>query len=293
MKSTRIAAAVALAALASVSFQAQAAGAEPAKKPAARAVKPAEVPEVLRELQKSANLEIIKGFKAEGGLAGWIVKDANQAESTIVYTTPDGQVLLAGLAINKAGKNLTAEYTALHVPKQDYTQTLKTFSAGGEAAGVTFGSPNAKAEIIALFDANCGFCKLLHRLVEPAVDAGELRVRYIPVAILGADSAPKGAGLLAAKDPKKLASAMAAGVPAETSNDPALLAKVRANNELMKKSGFNGTPAVIYVTGKGTSEEVVNVSNGLPAMGTLFTRLGISGQVDKLKANPELARYLN
>lgn len=249
------------------------------------------VPAVLQMAQTQGGLQIIKDFQAVGGLHGWVVKDKS-SQPAIVFTTADGSVLLAGMAMDTEGRNLTNVYATEHLPQPDYSPAFKAFAPGGTASGVTVGSAKAPAEITVLFDANCGYCKLMHKLVQPAIDAGELRVHYVPVAILSADSAPKGAGVLATKDAKGALDRIANGGPAELAHDKDLLAKVQANTGLMPQHGFNGTPAVLYKVRKGKDETLV-VSPGLPAMASMFKALGISGQMEKLKADPALTQYLN
>lgn len=248
-----------------------------------------ELPTVLKFATASASLEVFKKFEAAQGLDGWVVKDKASGKPVVIYTTKDGSKMLAGMMIDQTGKNLTAEYTELHVPPPDYTPAYNDFIA---APSVMVGSKSAKAEITVAFDANCGFCKLIHKMVKPSIDAGELRVRYVPVAILGQDSDVKAAGILASKDPLTEVNNAAAGRPLATSSDTTLLAKVTGNTNLMRKHGFNGTPTVLY-KGKHGGDETIFIANGVPNMIELFERLGINGQVDKLKADPSLARYLN
>ena len=249
------------------------------------------LPVVLAMLQGQGGMTVLKSFKAAGGLTGWVVHAEHSGETTIVYTSPDGEVLLAGLLLDKTGHNLTNIYVAEHVPKQDYSPAYQAFAADKDSAGVWVGSAKAIATLTVVMDANCGYCKLMHRLVQPAVDAGELRIRYVPVAILGADSVNKGAGLLASKDAALALASLSSGGSAESSEDPALLAKVRSNTQLLQKHGFTGTPVVFYNTGTASSS-TLTVSNGLPSILPMFKALGISGQVDKLKADATLAQYL-
>lgn len=249
------------------------------------------LPAALQYAKTAGGLEVFKKFPAAGGLEGWVVQDKSTGKQLVVYATKDGEALVAGMLMDKSGKNLSQVYAEEHIPAPDYSEVLSEFVK--DSASVLVGNLKAKAEITVLFDANCGFCKVMHKLVQPAVEAGELKVRYVPVAILGADSDIKGAGLLAAKNPGEAMDAAAAG-KATTSADKALVAKVKKNTDLMKKHGFSGTPVVLY-QGKDPAskgEDTVFVSNGVPAVSELFGRLGISGQTEKLKNDPALARFL-
>lgn len=244
------------------------------------------LPAALQFAKTQGGLSVYKKFQAAGGLDGWVVKENSSGKEIIVYTSKDGEAMIAGMMLDKNGKNLSGAYADEFIPAPDYSEALAAFNA---APSVVVGSAKAKAEMVIVFDANCGFCKVIHRLVTPAIEAGELRVRYVPVAILGADSDVKGAALLAAKDAKAALDADVSG-HAGTSTDQGLLAKVRANTELMKKYNFNGTPVVLY-SAKVKGEDTVYVSPGVPSILEVFGRLGISGQVDKL-TDPSLQRFV-
>lgn len=248
------------------------------------------IPPVLKAAEGYAGLTVVKDFKAAGGLQGWVVNSKAENKNIVVYTTADGQILLGGIALDKTGKNLTAEYSELHVPPPDHSAAFKDFTQEGASAGVVIGAATAKAEITVLFDANCGFCKIMHGLTKPAVDSGQLRVRYVPVAILGADSGPKGAAMLATDNAGPLVDVLANGGRIQVSNDQALLSKVKANTDLMRKHGFNGTPAVFY-TGTRAGKQVQMVANGVPTMSELFTALGVDGKLEQLQQDPKLRQY--
>lgn len=248
-------------------------------------------PNVLKSLsQTGPGLEIVEHFEAKGGLDGWVLKDGESGQYFIGYTTPDGEVLLAGLALNAQGENLSALYNEQYVPAPDYSAAMSDFAEVADS--VVLGNAHAPAEIVVAYDPNCGFCKVLHKLVQPAIDAGQLKMRVVPVAILGQDSGPKSAGLLATSDLHNAMVASTYGIgQVQRSNDPALLSKVNANTNLMRKHGFNGTPLVLYEADRA-GNPTVYVSNGVPAVKEMFERLGIDGNLDKID-DPSLARFLN
>lgn len=256
---------------------------------AAKALDPATIPAALKSPQFAGSMEVIKSFPGPSGLTGWVVKEAASSRQVILFSTADQNTVMAGILMDKDGNNLSAAYGEQHIPKPDFTKVLDEINTSG--ATVVHGSAKAKGEITVFYDVNCGFCKLMTKILAPAVEAGELRVRYVPVAILGADSAPKAAAVLGAKDVSKAIAGAAAGT-AEKSDDKALLAKVATNTNLMKKHGFSGTPAVLYKVTKGNDVKTV-VANGLPTMSELFSNLGIDAKhLDKAKADPQLQRYV-
>jgi thiol:disulfide interchange protein DsbG len=235
----------------------------------------------------SGGLTVFKKFAAAGGLDGWVVEDKRSGKDIIVYTSKDGEVLIAGMMLDKTGQNLSAQYSADNIPAPDYTSAINEFKSGG----VVVGNPKAKAAITVVFDANCHYCKDLEKVVAPAIDAGALRVNYVPVAILTPDSMTKGAAFLAAKDPKAAMANIVAGT-ADTSSDKDLVAKVQANTEIMKKYGFNGTPAVLYM-GKDKGDDTVFTAGGVPNFVEMYSRLGIDSKLlQPAEQDPALARYV-
>jgi len=249
-----------------------------------------QLPTVLDNMRKTGGLTVHKSFEAAGGLSGWVIRESASGKYAALYTTPDGEVLVSGLILDKNGMNLAKVYADEHIPQPDMSLAYEDFA--NQSNSVVLGDPAAPAEIVVAYDANCTYCKLLHKLVNPAIEAGELRMKVVPVDILGGDSGVKGAGLLVASDLKAAIQAATYGLgQVQRSSDPAVLAKIRANTDLMRKHGFNGTPLVLYYAGSGDNTTLM-VSNGVPNIKDMFQKLGISGQLDKLRDDPQMARYI-
>jgi thiol:disulfide interchange protein DsbG len=246
-----------------------------------------DVPAVLQHAQQVGGLEIYKNFPAAGGLHGWVVKDRS-SKYIIVYTTPDDTVLLAGIALDATGKNLSNDYTNQYVPATDYTPAYKAFTT--EATSVLWGNPKAQAEMTIVTDPNCPFCQRLEAMLIKAVDDGKLKVHLVPVGFEAPDSPQKAAGLLQTKDVSAYMTSDIVRGPVEQSTDADLAAKVKANWALMSKYGLNGTPAVFYMSGKGNSQ-TLNVSPGVPNMTELLTKLGLESYLPAIKADPKFAQY--
>ncbi|HDR9105993.1 TPA: thiol:disulfide interchange protein DsbG [Burkholderia vietnamiensis] len=261
------------------------AGAFAATAPAADAPYTGDVPAVLQHARQVGGLEVKKSFDAAGGLHGWVVKDPS-GKNVVVYTTPDNTVLLAGIALDVSGRNLSTDYASQYIPAPDYSAAFKAFST--EAASVLWGNPKAKAEMTIVTDPNCPFCQRLEAMVKKAVDDGKLKVHLVPVGFEAADSPQKAAGLLKTKDVSAYMTSDVVRGPVEQSTDPDLAAKVKANWALMAKYGFNGTPAVFY---KSLDDGKLNVSPGVPNMTELLNKLGLAEYLPALKADPNFARY--
>ena len=243
------------------------------------------VPQALTLALKSG-LKLETRFKAAGGMTGWVVSEG-PGKSQILFSPPDGTVLIAGVMVDAAGKNLTNEYTALYAPKLDYD---KAWARLEKSAFVSEGPADDKAKsVIYVFsDANCSFCHLAWLALAPYAKAG-LQVRWIPVAFLGADSYNKAAYQLTAKDPSEaMAKSQAAfGTRAPdvaVAVSPEMRITLNKNNALMHELGFQGTPALLYKNAQG---KVVAV-NGMFRMSQLPEITGLPAQANN---DPALARF--
>ncbi|MBK3780041.1 thiol:disulfide interchange protein DsbG [Paraburkholderia aspalathi] len=282
---------IGLAILASLGSAGAFAASAPAAASGTEAAYSGPVPAVLQQAMIKGGLDLYKKFQAAGSLNGWVVKDRNSGKYVIVYTTTDDSVLLAGMALDTSGANLTNNYAQEYIPATDYSPAYKSFTT--EATSVFWGSASAKAEVTVVMDPNCPFCQRFERMLKPAVDEGALRVRLVPVAFEAPDSGVKAAGLLATKNIKAYMDSDVVRGQVEQSSDAGLKAKVDANWSLMRKFGLNGTPAVFYMSGKGNSQ-TLNVSPGLPDMTEFFKKLGLDGYIAKAKAlDPQFAQYFH
>lgn len=223
-------------------------------------------------------------FKAPGGMTGWVLS-SGVGQNMVVYTPADGSVAIAGNMLDAKGTNLTKEHLAEYAPKPNYE---KLWSEAEKASWVAEGAEgkNVKSTIYVFEDANCSFCHLAWKALQPYQKAG-LQVRWIPVAFLAPTSFDKAAAVLGAKDPSEAFSKrhenFKSTAPVPTAS-PALRAKVDANNKLMQSWGFRGTPTFIY---KDRSGKVVT-TNGMPSMGMLPA---ITGLPEQPQTDPELARF--
>lgn len=133
----------------------------------------------------------------------------------------------------------------------------------------------AKAPVIYMFtDPRCPHCKDFLRDLKPLVDDGKLQIRVIPVGLLAEDSATLAAGLLAARGDAaaRLFKFMTGDDAAiDTSDNAAQVSRVDANNTLLMKWKFQGTPMTVYrdKTGKvkllqGRAKTVETLTEDLP-----------------------------
>ncbi|MEX3983623.1 hypothetical protein AB4Y45_32095 [Paraburkholderia sp. EG287A] len=284
---------IGLSLLAALASTAAFAASAPVPASGAEALYTGPVPAVLQAAVTKGALDVYNTFPAADGLHGWVVRDRNSGKYVVVYTTPNNGVLLAGMALDVNGQNLTSVYAAKFAPATDYGPVYKQFTT--QAASVVWGKPSAKAEVVIGMDPNCIFCQRTEHMLKPAVDDGALKVVLVPVGILGHDSPQRAAGLLVAKDVNAymdadvVAGEFTGNVP--TSTDSGALAKVQANTQMFEKAGFSGTPAILYMSGTG-KDQTLNVSPGVPNMTEMFTKLGLQKYIEKSKAqDPQFAQY--
>lgn len=148
-------------------------------------------------------------------------------------------------------------------------------SAGGliravnQSAGFIEGS--AGPVWTAYVDANCSFCNQLWRNLRGPIAAGQIRVRWAPVAVIAPNSNAKAATLLQSGDPLGvLAQHGVNGQPIpDSSASAATQLKIDANNAMLRALNGGKAPA--------TPTIVIPMDNGLPQIIT-----GIPPNIDAL-----------
>ena len=249
----------------------------------------AETPKAL-DMPLKNGMKIDKSFPVSPSLNGWVISPTNGSQPpSIVYTTADGNYLLAGILVDASGQNLTQQFSETQIPKPDYSPL---FAKLEKSAYVAEGAKNPKQIIYAFMDPNCIFCHLMWKEVQPYEQEG-LQVRWVQVGFLKPDSAGKAAALLESKDAEALLKTNETkydepheegGIAPATNLSPAVQAKLKANAQLMQDFGFSGTPAMVYKDKFGK----VQTKPGLPRLSTLPDLFGLPAVPN---ADPELARF--
>jgi thiol:disulfide interchange protein DsbG len=208
---------------------------------------------------------------------------------TIVYTTADGKTMLAGALIDEQGENLAARYEEQYVPKPDLSAAWQQLE---KAAYVTEGASRAPKSIVYIFvDANCPFCHLAWRAVQP-YEASGLQVRWIPVATLGPTSLPKAVEVLGASDKLAAFRRMEANHGKPWNSTPesnpathaAVAASIENNGKLMGAFGIGGTPGIVWRDRQGK----IQVKSGMPRLSELPA---ITGLPEQKVDDPALAKF--
>jgi thiol:disulfide interchange protein DsbG len=141
-----------------------------------------------------------------------------------------------------------------------------------KGSGFAVGANMMAAKVLyVLFDPQCPHCAHLWETSKPLV--GQIRMVWIPVAFIGAKSAPQGAAILAAADPAAAMNAHEArmnqgqgGLEAPANPDAALLAKIAANTALWRELRAESVPLLVFkdpVSGQSSTLEGALETNQL------------------------------
>ena len=197
--------------------------------------------------------EPITVFDGVNGLVG-IASQSAEGHVAVMWATRDARHLITGKVTSvESGEDMTMHYGMRVAPSQvamnrpprpparakrpaqpassqqapdksirsDTERNVRDISAAqfakvAAASAVIELEPDAEApEVMVFYDPLCGYCQELHSVIHPAIGAGEMNVRWIPVAGVGGQAAMAlGSGLL--------------GAPADQA--PVQLARIAANN---------------------------------------------------------------
>jgi len=135
----------------------------------------------------------------------------------------------------------------------------------GQATWVRDGK-SARA-IYVFFDPNCPFCRTVYDGLRAEVDMGEVELRWIPIGVLMATSPGKAAAILEARDPTAALHRNEHNFSTETGSfggieeEPAprddTLARLERNLALLRRSGMDAVPALLYRSKDGRAHFVV------------------------------------
>jgi len=142
----------------------------------------------------------------------------------------------------------------------------ETWKALGESAWIPDGRANAPRVVYVFIDPNCPYCSRFWSDARPWVESGKVQLRHVMVGILGSTSPAKAAAILSAKDPTAALAAnerhhSPGGSAPHAGTDAAALAKLKANEALMRRLGSEATPTVFYRDSSGSVRRLL----GAPA----------------------------
>lgn len=132
--------------------------------------------------------------------------------------------------------------------------------------------------VYVFFDPNCAGCHFLYQSLRPLIRAGEVQVRWIPVAVVDDTSVGKAAAILKAADPL---SALAynedhyqpenGGIEEEFPDD-ATEQRLRANTRILSELPIPVVPTMIFADANGNAILIQGALSPL-ALRKVFARL--------------------
>lgn len=205
-------------------------------------------------------VKISESFMSRSNLKA-IVAD-NGTERRLFYVAPDGQSLISGLVFDVTGNNITSEDMArMNVRDIGGGATLSDAQLDTlwkRADGLDYIAEGTGRPVYVIFDPNCPYCHRLWGMVRSVAAAGNVQIRWLPVAILADTSKGLGAALYQANKPVDALTMLGTGAltPVEVSKTSAdALAR---NLLLLKDTGYRGVPTMLYQDG-GKTRVMMNV----------------------------------
>jgi thiol:disulfide interchange protein DsbG len=198
-------------------------------------------------------------------------------------------VLIAALALVPALGRAADTPTGRDIRKPEY-QAL--FAQLERTDVVQEGAKEAKSVLYVFFDANCFYCHLTWKALQPYETVG-LQARWVPVAYQQPSSVGRAAAIMQASDRSAAlrinetgynAAQFDGGIQPMDKVPGTLVAQLQANTQLMRKFGAPGTPALVWKDRDGK----VRFKVGVPRLSELPQITGLPAQ---LVDDPELAKF--
>lgn len=197
--------------------------------------------------------------------------------------------LLASLAASLAC--IVTRETIAAADDSEQRANRQRFAQLARTDAVTEGPRDARRTLYVFFDANCFYCHLTWKALQPYEKAG-LQVRYVPVAYQQPSSAGRAAAIMQAPDrvaalrgnELRYDRAHFDGGIAPVKVPAALAAQFDANTGLMHEFGAPGTPLLVWEDADGR----IHVVNRTPRLSELPQITGLPAQPED---DPELAQF--
>jgi protein-disulfide isomerase len=165
----------------------------------------------------------------------------------------------AARAVNPAPAPASVPAVSDAATGADTSPSATFYDALLKAAGLTFGKDSAPL-LVMIMDVNCTYCHRTWKNLQPLVDAEKLRVRFIPIGALGAQSEMQAANWLGKPDPYDAWKRHVAGdetIFKAGAPDPERQALIAGNTQLIRKWGVDQTPTLLYKGQNGKVRMVV------------------------------------
>ena len=181
---------------------------------------------------------------------------------------------------------------ALAAGDAQQSKNAALFAQLEKADAVKEGARDAQRILYVFFDANCFYCHLTWKALQPYAAAG-LQVRWVPVAYQQPSSVGRAAAIMQAPDRAAAlrenevgynAAKFDGGIAPLAKVPEALVAQLQANTRLMRSFGAPGTPALAWKDAGG----IVRFKVGVPRLSELPRITGLPAQPND---DPALAEF--
>lgn len=236
---------------------------------ASAAAQPAPTASVVAQALAATGITIEGSLDAPQGYHGYL--GSYQGRPLPVYVGPDGRHVLVGSLFDLQGHDLTSPA----LTKLAKAGSAEQWQQLEKASWFVEGNPNATRVVYAFMDTECPYCHEFWQDSQKWLQSGNVQMRIILVAVIKAESLPRGAAVLAAKDPAaawaenerefKPGRPAPAGTPA-----PDAVRTLGAHNQLMQTLGFQGTPSIIYKDAAGAVHALQGMPRDADALRAIF-----------------------
>jgi len=202
-------------------------------------------------------LTLLSTFKGPGDLIGYVMKPKQGGSPVILYAQNQGHYAVYGTVIGPNGENLSEQYQEKYI--NAYTADLIAAQLP-KAATFSEGAADAPYQLYVLADPSCSACHYFYQNVKEQIKNGQLRIQWILVGFVQAESLAQAASIMSDKDPGNAMANNEDGFDAEHEMGGAkpmetipaeLQAKLDANMAFMHDTGLSSTPTLIFYDKNG------------------------------------------
>lgn len=202
-------------------------------------------------------LTILSTFEGPGDLTGYVMKPKQGGSPVILYAQNQSQYAVYGTIIGPNGENLSEQYQEKYI--NAYTADLIAAQLP-KVTSFSEGSADAPYQLYVLADPSCSACHYFYQNVKEQIKNGQLRIQWILVGFVQAESLAQAATIMNDKDSANAMANNEAGFDSEHEMGGAkpmktipaeLQAKLDANMAFMHETGLSSTPTLIFYNKEG------------------------------------------
>lgn len=205
---------------------------------------------------------LVQRFDAPLGLRGYLLTSPT-SQPVVIYSDPLGTHLFVGAVINADGDNVATPYLSAYLEGQ---MLPALFERLDEIGGYVEEGPENEPLIYVMFDPRCPHCADLYGKLRSYVADGTLRVRWVPVDVLGdeplaavvLDAKAVGKGLSTIDSLFARESDSTESVRITSAMEPSAASRTAAsaNGEILALLGLSGTPQILFRARSGSYQIV-------------------------------------